>query len=80
MKKIIILLVIIAVFVSCREECNFPPAPYGTADNVSEYISRGYNSITYTYYCYNGRYTSVTYTNTESCRWESSYYYSNCIK
>jgi hypothetical protein len=82
MKKTIILLAAIAAFTltSCEKECNFPPAPYGTADNVSEYSSTGYNSITYTYYCYNGKYTAVTYTNTESCIWEDSYYYSNCIK
>jgi hypothetical protein len=82
MKKTIILLAAIAAFAltSCEKECKFPPAPYGTADNVSEYSSTGYNSITYTYYCYNGRYTAVTYTNTESCRWETSNYYSTCIR
>jgi hypothetical protein len=81
MKKIIItILVAIIMLPSCKKECNFPPAPYGTADNVSEYSSTGYNSITYTYYCYSGRYTAVTYTNTEGCVWEDSYYYSNCIK
>jgi hypothetical protein len=79
-KAIIIILVAIAMLPSCKKECNFPPAPYGTADDVTEYVSTGYNTITYTYYCYNGRYTSVTYTNTESCIWEESYYYSTCIK
>jgi hypothetical protein len=80
MKKTIIILIAILTLAACKKECNFPPAPYGTADNVSEYSSTGYNSITYTYYCYNGRYTAVTYTNTESCIWDKSYYYSNCIK
>ena len=79
-KTIIIILVAIIMLPSCKKECNFPPAPYGTADNVSEYSSTGYNSITYTYYSYSGRYTAVTYTNTEGCVWEDSYYYSNCIK
>jgi hypothetical protein len=79
-KTIITILVAIIMLPSCKKECNFPPAPYGTADNVSEYSSTGYNSITYTYYCYSGRYTAVTYTNTEGCVWEDSYYYSNCIK
>lgn len=79
-KTIIIILVAIIMLPSCKKECKFPPAPYGTADNVSEYSSTGYNSITYTYYCYSGRYTAVTYTNTEGCVWEDSYYYSNCIK
>jgi hypothetical protein len=81
MKKTIILLALVAsILASCNKECNFPPAPYGTPDDVSEYTSTGYNTITYTYYCYNGRYTAVTYTNTESCRWETSNYYSICIK
>ena len=79
-KAIIIILVAIAMLPSCKKECNFPPAPYGTPNDVTEYVSTGYNTITYTYYCYNGRYTSVTYTNTESCIWEESYFYSTCIK
>jgi hypothetical protein len=79
-KAIIIILVAIAMLTSCEKECNFPPAPYGTADNVSEYSSAGYNTITYAYYCYNGRYTAVTYTNTEGCTWDDSYYYSTCIR
>jgi hypothetical protein len=79
-KAIIIILVAIAMLPSCKKECNFPPAPYGTPDDVTEYVSRGYNSIMYTYYCYNGRYVSVTYSNTEGCVWEDSYFYSTCIK
>lgn len=80
MKKLLFTILTIFVLSSCQSECNFPPAPYGTANNVTEYVSTGYNTITYTYYCYNGRYTAVTYTNTEGCRWEDSYYYSTCIK
>jgi hypothetical protein len=80
MKNLLITIMAIFILSSCEKECNSPPAPYGTADNVSEYSSTGYNTITYTYYCYNGRYTAVTYTNTEGCVWEDNYYYSNCIK
>lgn len=79
-KAIIIILVAIAILPSCKKECNFPPAPYGTPNDVTEYSSSGYNTITYYYHCYNGRYTAVTYTNTEGCIWEESYFYSTCIK
>ena len=65
---------------SCERECDFPPAPYGTADNIYQYTSSGYNSINYIYHCHNGRYTSVTYINTEGCIWEESFAYSKCIK
>jgi hypothetical protein len=80
MKKILFTILTIFVLSSCQKECDFPPAPYGQANDVTQYSSTGYNTITYTYYCYNGRYTAVTYTNTESCSWEDSYYYSTCIK
>jgi hypothetical protein len=80
MKKILFTILTIFVLSSCQKECDFPPAPYGQANDVTQYSSTGYNTITYTYYCYNCRYTAVTYTNTESCRWEDSYYYSTCIK
>jgi len=58
MKKLLLISIITILF-SCKKECNFPPAPYGTPNDVSEYTSAGYNTITYTYYCYNGRYTAV---------------------
>ena len=80
MKKLLFVVLTIFTLASCRKECNFPPAPYGNANDVSQYSSSGYNAITYTYYCYNGRYTAVTYTNTQGCTWETSYYYSTCIR
>ena len=73
------IIILLGLLSSCGKECDYPPAPYGTPNDVYEYKSAGYNSITYIYYCYNGSYTSVSYTNTEGCRWEVSYFYSNCI-
>jgi|LakMenEpi03Aug12_release.lakeMendotaPanAssembly.Ray.scaffolds.fasta_scaffold3360056_1 hypothetical protein len=73
------IIILVGLLFSCSKECDYPPAPYGTPNDVTEYSSSGYNTITYYYYCYNGRYTAVTYTNTEWCRWEVSYFYSNCI-
>ena len=80
MKKLILIISLLAVtFVSCKKECNFPVAPYGTPDNVSEYHSSSGSSITYTYYCRNFKYVSVTYTQTDGCNFKKSEYSSNGI-
>lgn len=68
-------------------ECGFsegrgsvPGSPFGTPDDKSEYVSGDYKSVTYTYYCYNGKYQSVTYSSLEKCEdWEKSTYTSDCI-
>jgi hypothetical protein len=41
MKKVILILTISMLF-ACKKECNFPPAPYGTPNDVSEYTSAGH--------------------------------------
>jgi hypothetical protein len=75
MKKLLaLLLVVVLSTISCKKECNFPVAPYGSPDDVSEFHSNGYNSITYTYYCRNGRYVSVTYTQDDGCTFKKSEY------
>jgi hypothetical protein len=82
MKKQILSAIIIALtftMVGCKKECNFPVAPYGSPDDVSEYHSNGYNSITYTYYCKNFKYISITYTQTDGCNFKKSEYSSTGI-
>ena len=52
---------------------------YGNPDDISEYKSNGYHSITYTYYCAKGRYRSITYVK-KSYGWRrDSEHTSNCI-
>ena len=80
MKKIITILILFTLSCAQKEPCKFPPPPYGTPDNVSEYNGTNYSSIIYRYNCYNGRYVSVTYSRTTDCKWNDTYFYSNCIK
>lgn len=82
MKKLILIATIFMslAMVGCKkEECKAPAAPYGTPDNYSWYNGSNFNSVTYTYYCLNGKYVSVTYNNTEGCRWDRSDYTSTGI-
>lgn len=79
MKRLILILSMTSLLFACKKECNEPAAPYGRADDVTRYNSSGYNSVTYTYYCRNFKYVSVTYTNTEGCKWEKSEYTSTGI-
>ncbi len=53
---------------------------YGTPDEVSEYESGDYRSITYTYYCVNGRYRSIDFVLTPNGWEKESEHTSNCIK
>jgi len=78
--KIILLLIISILMVSC--ECpEKPDPPYGPYDDYSNYDgSDCYKSISYIYYCHNGRYRNISYTRSECCsEWEKSSYTSNCI-
>lgn len=73
MKKLLFVCIILLGIFSCEILCDdsTPGAPYGTPDDTSVYIgSDGYKSITYTYYCKNGKYISVDYTRIDAC----SYY------
>lgn len=66
----ILLSFVICVFVvsSCCNSGSEPGPPYGAADNVSRYDGgSGYKSVDYTYYCYRGKYVSVTYVRADEC-------------
>lgn len=80
-KQLITAALLVAVaFASCKKECQYPAAPYGTADDVSEFNSGSYSSITYTYYCRYGKYVSVTYTKEDgACSFKKSEYTSTGI-
>ena len=66
-----------------QAECissDWPPAPHGTADDVTTYVNGDYRSIDYTYYCLDKKYVSITYTQFDKCeKWEKSEYTSNGI-
>ena len=79
LKTLIVFAALTMLFSCKKEECKAPAAPYGTPDNYSWYNSRNYNTVTYTYYCRNGKYLSITYTNTEGCRWDRSDFVSTGI-
>jgi len=72
-------LLMAVAFASCKKECNFPVAPYGTPDDVNEYHSGSGSSINYIYYCRNFKYVSVTYTQTDGCNFTKSEYTSTGI-
>ncbi len=84
MKTLFVFLAIL--FIAC-EECGFkegrgnpPPAPYGTPDDITDYVSGEYRSIDYIYYCKNRQYINVGYTSTDECSdWEVSEYRSGGI-
>ena len=71
MKKLIFLLMIVAMFscespITCDEPD--PKAPYGVPDETSVYNDGyGYMAITYTYYCKNSLYIAVTYSRPDAC-------------
>jgi hypothetical protein len=71
MNKVYLIAMLIAIslnMIGCCEAGSEPGAPYGNADDVSRYSgSEGYASITYTYYCRNGQYVSVTYIRKDDC-------------
>ena len=76
---------------STEEECewyDFPPPPYGDDfDDFSTYEgSDCYFTVTYRYYCEDGRYRSFTYSkgHNDCCSnlhdpWETSEFTSDCI-
>jgi len=82
MKKLIIISLLIFFLTSCEKICpEVPDPPYGKPDNISWYHDGGYASVTYTYYCYNGKYRAITWTREFKCAsWFKSVYISNCIK
>lgn len=81
MKKLITILLIAGMFVACEKLCPEYPEPKGVPDDITEYNSSGYESITYIYYCRDGQYQSITWTRTERCgTWSKSKYTSSCIK
>jgi len=84
MKKSIILITLcLLILTSCKELiCPDVPPPEGTPDETSTYTGDdGYKSVTYTYYCWNGKYRAITWTRTVKCgSWHKSEYTSDCIK
>ena len=84
MKKVFVILFVAFCF-SCDTAfmCNEPDPkpPYGTPDDVSTYDGTdGYRDITYTYYCYNGKYVAVSYTRDDACSpYQKSEYVSSGI-
>lgn len=86
MKKIISVLIVLSLIflTSCEEGgifCPSVPSPKGNPDDTSTYDGGGgYKTVTYTYYCLDGKYQSITWTRTEKCSsWEKSTYTSSCI-
>jgi len=84
MKKMIL---IISIVLLSLQACNTddricfgsPSPPYGTPDDVEKYETKNYESITYIYYCYNGKYISVTWSKYGDECWEKSEYTSSGI-
>ena len=56
-------LIIIPIFLlgGCCNKDDEPNPPFGTPDDISHYSNNAYKSVTYTYYCYNGEYRSISY-------------------
>ncbi len=86
MKKIILILIVSSMFflTSCEEDgifCPSVPSPAGTPDDTTTYDGGGgYKTVSYIYYCWNGKYRSITWTRTQKCgSWTKSEYTSNCI-
>ena len=59
--SILIAVLLSLLFVSCMPSILYPPYP--NPDDVQEYESLGYHSVTYIYKCYQGQYMSFTYVN-----------------
>ena len=93
MKKLLLAIVFI---VGCEDECEefeIPDPPYG--DNYDDYSTsettsgelRCWNTHTYTYYCQDDRYRSITYSKTDCCAnkgitfgvWDKTEDTSDCI-
>jgi hypothetical protein len=84
MKKLMFILFVsgLLFLTSCEKLCPDVPSPKGTPDDISWYSGTGgYESVTYTYYCWNGKYRAITWTRTEKCgSWEKTEFTSSCIK
>ena len=86
---IVLSLVLMTLFTSCEKDLGeggflcpkVPNAPYGQPDDTDKYSnSSGYASITYVYYCLNGKYQSITWTRSDKCGvWRKSVYTSSCL-
>lgn len=83
MKKLSFFLLPLIFLTSCEDFCPKEPQPkYGNNyDDYSTYDGDDcYVSNTYTYYCHNGRYRSITHTKVECCdTWEKNEYTSGCL-
>ena len=44
-----------------------PGPPYANPDDVNRFTAGDFASITYTYYCLNGRYVSIDYNRADEC-------------
>ena len=82
MKNLFKILILPILFISCDCDDDEPNPPYGNDyDDYTTYDgSECYKSISYIYYCENGRYRNISYTRSECCGvWEESTYTSDCI-
>lgn len=59
---------------------NYPASPYSNPDDKTTYVSGDYKTITYTWYCKNGKYVSITFTQVKACaEWDKTTFSSNGI-
>lgn len=64
-----------------REVTKTPEPPYGTPDKTDNYDTSDYESVTYTYFCYNEQYVAITYScSKDNWNWNKTIYTSACIK
>jgi len=72
------------LFSGCDIDCSrgeYPKPPLGNPDDWFDYHgSDGYRSVSYIYYCHEGRYKHFTYVSEDSCdEWElENEIYSDC--
>ena len=81
---IIILLVSGPIGCAPDEDCKGrgpePGPPLGQPDDSDRYVNGDYISISYWYWCHQGKAKNFTYTSADKCTpWESSYYESTGI-
>lgn len=84
MKTTIVLFILISssfLLNSCNKCDNSKPGyPHGRPDDESHYVSGGYESWDYTYWCHGGKYKSYTYSKLDNdCYWEESLFTSSGI-
>jgi len=85
MKKLIFILITLSfLLISCEEGTllcpEVPGPPFGTPNDTNIYESGEYKTVTYIYFCYDGKYQAITWTRTVKCgSWTKSTYTSDCI-